>query len=34
MHFPRYGRHADDLCVTELASVVRAVQMSTVEFHP
>ena len=28
--FPRYGRHADELCVTELASVVWAVQMSTV----
>ena len=28
------GRHADELCVTELASVVWAVQMSTVEFHP
>src|SRR5258706_13739231 len=33
-HFPRYGRHADELCVTELASVIWAVQMSTVEFHP
>ncbi len=32
--FPRYGRHANELCVTELASVVWAVQMSTVEFHP
>jgi DNA ligase D len=32
--FPRYGRHADELCVSELASVVWAVQMSTVEFHP
>ncbi|HEY7145076.1 MAG TPA: non-homologous end-joining DNA ligase [Streptosporangiaceae bacterium] len=32
--FPRYGRHADELCVTELASVAWAVQMSTVEFHP
>src|SRR3984957_10942820 len=32
--FPRYGRHADELCVTELASVIWAVQMSTVEFHP
>ena len=32
--FPRYGRHAYELCVTELASVVWAVQMSTVEFHP
>jgi DNA ligase D len=28
------GRHADELCVTELASVIWAVQMSTVEFHP
>jgi len=27
VHFPRYGRHADELCVTELASVVWAVQM-------
>jgi DNA ligase D len=34
VHFPRYDRHADELCVTELASVVWAVQMSTVEFHP
>jgi DNA ligase D len=32
--FPRYGRHADELCVTELGSVIWAVQMSTVEFHP
>jgi DNA ligase D len=28
------GRHALELCVTHLASVVWAVQMSTVEFHP
>ena len=28
------GRHADELCVTELASVIWAAQMSTVEFHP
>jgi DNA ligase D len=28
------GRHADELCVTNLASVIWAVQMSTVEFHP
>jgi len=28
------GRHADELCVTELGSVVWAVQMATVEFHP
>jgi DNA ligase D len=28
------GRHADELCVTELSSVIWAVQMSTVEFHP
>src|SRR3954453_8000222 len=32
--FPRYNRHADELCVTQLADVVWAVQMSTVEFHP
>jgi DNA ligase D len=32
--FPRYGRTADELCVTELASVIWAVQMATVEFHP
>src|SRR5689334_19624313 len=32
--FPRYNRTADELCVTELAHVVWAVQMSTVEFHP
>jgi len=32
--FPRYHRTADELCVTELAQVVWAVQMSTVEFHP
>lgn len=34
LHFPRYDRYADELCVTELAAVVWAVQMSTVEFHP
>ena len=34
VRFPRYGLHADELCVTELASVIWAVQMSTVEFHP
>ena len=34
VHFPRYGLHADELCVTELADVIWAVQMSTVEFHP
>jgi DNA ligase D len=32
--FPRYSRTADELCVTELAAVIWAVQMSTVEFHP
>src|ERR1043166_9128293 len=32
--FPRYGLHADELCVTELAQVLWSVQMSTVEFHP
>ncbi len=34
VHFPRYNRNADELCVTELASVIWGVQMSTVEFHP
>ena len=34
VHFPRYDRDADELCVTRLADVVWAVQMSTVEFHP
>jgi DNA ligase D len=34
VHFPRWDRSADELCVTELAQVVWAVQMSTVEFHP
>ena len=34
LHFPRDGLHADELCVTELAAVIWAVQMSTVEFHP
>ena len=34
VYFPRYGRTADELCVTELASVIWAVQMATVEFHP
>jgi len=34
VHFPRYNRNADELCVTELAQVIWAVQMSTVEFHP
>jgi DNA ligase D len=32
--FPRYHRYAEELCVTELAAVIWAVQMSTVEFHP
>ena len=32
--FPRYNRTADELCVTKLADVIWAVQMSTVEFHP
>ena len=32
--FPRYHRTADELCVTQIASVIWAVQMSTVEFHP
>ena len=34
VHFPRWNRTADELCVTELAQVIWAVQMSTVEFHP
>jgi DNA ligase D len=34
VHFPRYNQHADELCVVELADVIWAVQMSTVEFHP
>ncbi len=34
LHFPRYDRYADELCVTEPAAVAWAVQMSTVEFHP
>ncbi|MGV8848019.1 MAG: non-homologous end-joining DNA ligase [Propionibacteriaceae bacterium] len=34
LYFPRYGLTADELCVTEVAQVVWAVQMSTVEFHP
>jgi DNA ligase D len=32
--FPRYRRTADEVCVTQLAQVIWAVQMSTVEFHP
>ncbi|HEY2203211.1 MAG TPA: DNA primase small subunit domain-containing protein [Pseudonocardia sp.] len=34
VHFPRYNRHADELCVQHPAEVIWAVQMSTVEFHP
>ena len=34
VYFPRFGRTADELCVAELADIVWAVQMSTVEFHP
>jgi DNA ligase D len=33
VRFPS-GRSADELCVTRLADVAWAVQMSTVEFHP
>ena len=33
VQFPS-GRHADELCVTDLASIIWAVQMATVEFHP
>ena len=34
VHFPRWNRTADELCVGHVADVVWAVQMSTVEFHP
>jgi DNA ligase D-like protein (predicted polymerase) len=34
VEFPRFKRHAYELCVTEPAHVAWAVQMSTVEFHP
>ena len=34
IYFPRFSRTAAELCVTELGSVIWAVQMSTVEFHP
>ena len=34
VHFPRFNRDADELCVTHPADVIWAVQMSTVEFHP
>ncbi len=33
VNFPS-GRSADELCVTDIADVIWAVQMSTVEFHP
>ncbi|MFC5677240.1 non-homologous end-joining DNA ligase [Aeromicrobium endophyticum] len=34
IHFPRFDRDVDEVCVTEVAAVIWAVQMSTVEFHP
>ena len=34
VRFPRYNRTADELCVSSIADVIWAVQMSTVEFHP
>lgn len=34
LFFPRYELTADELCPTEVAQIVWAVQMSTVEFHP
>ena len=34
VEFPRYHRHAYELCVTDIAQVIWCVQMSTVEFHP
>lgn len=33
VNFPS-GRSADELCVTDIADVIWAAQMSTVEFHP
>lgn len=32
--FPRFNQTADELCPLELAEIVWACQMSTVEFHP
>ncbi|WOC13444.1 DNA polymerase domain-containing protein [Gordonia sp. MP11Mi] len=34
VYFPRYSRIVQELCVTEPAAVLWAVQMATVEFHP
>lgn len=34
VYFPRFERVVQELCVTEAASVLWAVQMATVEFHP
>lgn len=34
VHFPRFDRVVQELCVTRVAQVAWAVQMSTVEFHP
>lgn len=34
LNFPRYDLHADELCPTELAEIIWAVQMSAVELHP
>jgi DNA ligase D len=34
VEFPRFKRHAYELCVTDIAQVIWCVQMSTVEFHP
>ncbi|KAA1380010.1 non-homologous end-joining DNA ligase [Aeromicrobium fastidiosum] len=34
VHFPRFDRDVDEVCVTEVAAIIWAVQMSTVEFHP
>jgi DNA primase len=28
------GRHADTLCVTEVAQVARAANLATLDFHP
>ena len=34
VHFPRYNRTADELCVTELAQVAWAANLATIDFHP
>jgi DNA ligase D len=34
IYFPRFGRTADELCVTELAQVAWAANLATIDFHP